>query len=207
MTKNVHLSVLFFLLCCITIGLTLPGYGKTNGKVVAPAPQTPPAQIFPEHLLYQAFFAHLKHLEDKSQSPNKKPGEEKLNEHYKKKLKLTENEYQKLLKIANDYDAEMKAHKARSQEIINMERAKIPNGRLNKDQLPPVPEEVKKLQKEFEQILSKYSNKLKLDLPQNKTSQIAAFLRQEFGSQLRVMKVDIPRDRNPGKQKPPLFEK
>lgn|SRR5262249_32917588 len=206
MKKNNNLPILLFLLYSFTVLPALPSYGQTNDNTLS---LVPPKQVqtFPEHLLYRNFFAHLKHLEDKSQNPSK-PGEETLNEHYKKKLQLTDSEYQKILRIAIDCNAELSAHYVRRQEIITRLRAQTPGGKLSsKDQVPPVPDEVKQLQKEYEGILLKYSNRLKLDLSQARTSQVTTFLKQEFGAQLQVMKVDVPREHNPGKQKPPPFGK
>jgi hypothetical protein len=210
MTKYKYLSVLFSLLCCSTTSLVT--YGQTANRVAAPAaPQVAQQQAIqelPEQYLYRHFLAHLKHLEDKARNPNARPGEEKLNLHYKQQLQLTEGEYQKLLKIANDCESEMSLHLARRKETIDRLRAMVPNRQLpSRDQVPPLPNEVKQLQREYDALLLKYANRVKHELSPARTDLMNAFLKREFGPQMRVLKVDVPRERNPEKQRPPAFEK
>jgi len=218
MTKYMYLSVLFSLLCCSTTGLVIYGQtanqvtNQTTNRVAAPAApqvaQTQAVQELPEQYLYRHFLAHLKHLEDKARNPNAKPGEEKLNLHYKQQLQLTEGEYQKLLKIANDCESEMSLHLVRRKETIDRLRALVPNRQLSsRDQAPPLPNEVKQLQREYDALLSKYANRVKRELSPAKNNHMSAFLKREFGPQMRVLKVDVPRERNPEKQRPPAFEK
>jgi hypothetical protein len=214
MTKHKYLFALFSLLCCSIAGLVI--YGQVtkqpaNRVAAAAAPQTEQqqaAQEIPERYLYRHFLAHLKHLEDKARNPNGKPGEDKLNLHYKQQLQLTEGEYQKLLKVANDCGIEMSAHMARRKQTIDQLRALGPGRQLSSmDQVPPIPNAVKQLQTEYEGVLLKYTNRVKSDLAPDKVSQITDYLKREFGPQMRVLKVDVPRERTPEKQQPPAFEK
>ncbi|HEU0180467.1 MAG TPA: hypothetical protein VFV58_40025 [Blastocatellia bacterium] len=217
MTKHKYLFALFSLLCCGIARLVIYGQAtnqvasQPTNRVAAATPQVAQpqaAQEIPEQYLYRFFLSHLKHLEDKARNPNAKAGEDKLNLHYRQQLQLTEGEYQKLLKIANDCESEMSAHLVRRKEIINRLRSQGPGRQLaSRDQIPPVPNEVKQLQKEFEAMLSKYANRVKLELSPGKVNQINAFLKREFAPQMKVLKMDVPRDRTPEKQRPPAFEK
>jgi hypothetical protein len=214
MKKHKYLFALFSLFCCSIAGLVIYGQvtKQPTNRVAAAAMSQPAqpqaAQEIPEQYLYRHFLAHLKHLEDKARNPNGKPGEDKLNLHYKQQLQLTEDEYQKLLKIANDCGSEMSAHMVRRKQTIDRLRALGPGRQLSSmDQVPPVPNEVRQLQTEYEGLLSKYSNRVKSDLSPDKVSQINVYLKREFGPQMRVLKVDVPRERTPEKQQPPVFEK
>jgi hypothetical protein len=195
------------LLLSLLMSLVQPGNGQNRGGVTPPlSPQ--PAQNYPDHILFRNFFAHLKHLEDKSKAPKSTAGEKQLNEHYKKKLKLNEDEYRKLLKIASDCETELAAHKARRMPIIKNLRARIPGGRLpSKQAPPPVPPEVMQLQQEYEGIVARFSGRIKSELSQGKSAEITDFLKREFGSQLRVAKLDVTRERTPGAPKSSDFSK
>jgi hypothetical protein len=209
MSKFKHLLPLFSLLCCGIPELT---YGQSPGQSRLPAApqasQQQPSQAIPESYLYRHFLAHLKHLEDKARNPNAKPGEEKLNLHYRQQLQLSEGEYQILLKTANDFDKEMSLHLARRKQTIDRLHAQGPPRQLaSRDQIPSLPDEVKQLQREYDDLLAKYAARVKRELSPAKNSQMTAFLNRELGPQMKVLKVDIPRERKPDKQRPPAFEK
>jgi len=194
-----------------TAATTAPTGQAVNRAAPAAMPQViqlQTAQEIPEQYLYQHFLAHLKHLEDKSKKPERKPGEETLNEYYKMKLKLTEGDYQALLDIANEYDTEMSDLMARLRETVKRHRAEHPGGKLaSRDQVPIISDEIKDLQREYEEMLARYRDRAKVALSSAKNIELASYLKQEFGSQLRIKKVDLPREKDPGKQKLPPLEK
>ncbi|HKX29514.1 MAG TPA: hypothetical protein VJ302_17620 [Blastocatellia bacterium] len=207
MTKYHRLASLLLLFSSAVVWPALPVHGQARDRAAIGLPRLEQVQTFPEYLIYGQFLAHLKHLDDKSKNPNRKPGEDLLSEHYKKKLQLTQSEYQKCLQIAADRENEMRTHLTRRLETINRLRARTPDRRLaSRDQLPPLPEEIKQLQREYEEMLSRYANRLKSEFTPARMNQIDAVLKRTFGSQIQVLKVDVPRDRAPEKQKPPAFE-
>jgi hypothetical protein len=205
MAKNKYLFVLFLPLCCVAAGVVI--WGQTTNRVAQSA-STPVARGIPDGFLYWHFLNHLKHLEGRARNPQRKPGDETLGEYYKTKLKLNEGEYSTLLGLARECEAETNAHMLRRKETINRLRAQYPGGKIaSRDNPPPLPDEVKQLQKEYEDLLAKFSNKVKLALGPTKMNELSAYLKNEFGRQLRVRKVDLPREKDPSKSKlPPMVK-
>jgi hypothetical protein len=205
MTRKKYLFALFIPLCCAMAGLLI--YGQIANQD-APATSTQVGRELSDRFLYRYFLMHLKHLDDKARNPERKQGEETLREHYKRKLRLSEDEYQNLLAIAYELEADMNNHLQRRKDAIARHKAAYPEGRLSsRDQIPPLPDELSALQAEYEEILSRYRDRARGAFAPARSIDVETILKVEFEPKMNIRRVEVPRVKDPNQTKVPPFEK
>jgi hypothetical protein len=157
------------------------------------APSLPQDQTVPQDVVYDQMFRHLKEL-------NKKADEEdsqgKDGSHfrtlYKRLAKLEEHQAQVLDNISADVDREVAKLNKRALKIIGDLRARHPEGKLAKGELPPAPPaELQLLSNERRNLILQARERLHAALGEEAFQKLDQFVQQRIKPGIR--RLDAPR--------------
>jgi hypothetical protein len=196
--KHKKLLVLFCLIAIGLAGLGLKTSSRTGSQTVArtgPAPgaanagtkESPHPSQAPEHVIYRQFFRHLVALKERATEVESHGKNGKaLREHYKTKIGLKDKDADLLDQIAAECERETAKVDAKAQRIIDNVRRRFPKGELaSPDQLPPPPDELKKLQLKRDMIVMRARHRLVTELGKQTFQQIDDYLKVNFAPDVR----------------------
>ncbi len=154
--------------------------------------QQPPADV-PKHIVYSILFREMAFYKQKAAEKEQK-GEDAmaLRKHHKEKLKLTDEQFAALDRLAAESDRETAKLDGRAKKIIGDARATHPNGKLKDgEQLPLPPAELKSLQEQRNNVILQTREQLR-----------AAFGEAEFQHFDEFLQADITRKMQPAQIMP-----
>jgi hypothetical protein len=156
------------------------------------ASSQPQDQNIPQDVIYDQMFRHIKEL-------NKKADEEasqgKDGTHfrtlYKRLAKLDDRQAQALDDISADVDREVAKLNKRALKVISDLRARNPEGKLAKGELPPAPPaELKALSDERRNVILKARERLRASLGEDGFQKLDEFVQQRIKPGIR--RLDAP---------------
>jgi uncharacterized protein YdcH (DUF465 family) len=160
---------------------------------VQETPSQPEDQTIPQDVVYDQMFRHIKEL-------NKKADEEdtqgKDGSHfrtlYKRLAKLDDRQAQILDNISADVDREVSKLNQRAVKIISDLRARHPEGKLAKDELPPAPPaELRLLSDQRRNLVMQARERLHTALGDQEFQKLDQFVQQRIRPGIR--RLDAPR--------------
>jgi len=146
-------------------------------------------QPVPDRVMYHLFLRHvagMERLAQEAQASGKDPGP--WRRHALRKFSLTEEERQKLLPIANQYEAQVRKQQEQSHSITSDFKARyFPAGKWAKGQpLPPLPAELTLLRQQRSVLTDQTMTRVANALGPVRMEAVTQRLRYDMGSVSRV---------------------
>lgn len=146
----------------------------------------------PEHVVYGQFFRHLIALKKQAKDNElKSKKQSKLRTHYKDKIGLKDDIAQILDNIAAECVKEMAQTDEKAKKIIDKARSRFPDGKIPQgQQLPPPPQELRKLQRDRDMSILKARQKLRKKLGDYDFQLIDDHIKINFARQIKSSAVN-----------------
>lgn len=210
--KKTKTSALLCVVVLIVAGLALNNQLPIRGQATAQqstttntvgTKQSPSPSQAREHIVYRQFFRHVVALKKRAaemESQGKKG--KALRTHYKDKIGLKDKEANLVDEIAAECERETAKVDEKAQRIIELTRARVPNGQVvSTDQIPPPPPELKKLQRQRDMIVMRARHRLASELGAYDFQQVDDFIKLNFARDVQPAAVR-PKQLNPARQEP-----
>ena len=209
--KKTKTSALLCVVALIVAGLALNNQLPIRGQATAQqstttntvgTKQSPSPGQAREHIVYRQFFRHVVALKKRAaemESQGKKG--KALRTHYKDKIGLKDKEANLVDEIAAECERETAKVDEKAQRIIELARARVPNGQVSSDQIPPPPPELKKLQRQRDMIVMRARHRLASELGAYEFQHVDDFIKLNFARDVQPAAVR-PKQLNPAKQEP-----
>lgn len=160
----------------------------------------------PLPMLYRHFLAYQSHLDEVGAQLDRegKDGSE-FRDHYQQKLGFTNDDFAPVRSGALRLNATLKDEDAKIKAVIDAARAQHPRKVASPFDLPPVPEELKQLQKERDKIIQQEVDRLNAELGPERAAKLQTLIQNDFAPNVRVYSThDIPHH-DPSKNPVPPF--
>lgn len=200
--KKTKTSALLCVLALIVAGLVLNNQLPIRGQATAQqsttttttnnvgTKQSPSSGQAREHIVYRQFFRHVVALKERAAEMKTlgKSGKA-LRTHYKDKIGLKDKQANMLDEIAAECERETASVDAKAKLIIQLARARVPNGKVSSDQIPPPPPELKKLQRQRDMIVMRARHRLASELGAFDFQQVDDFIKLNFARDVQPAAV------------------
>lgn len=159
---------------------------QTQTQIPAPANRRP----VPLPILYRHFLAYQNHLDSVGIALNKK-GEDgaEFRDHFQRLLGFSDSDFAAVRTTAVRLEAKLKEHDAKIKAVIDTARARSPRIVRRAADLPPVPPELKQLQKERETIVEDEITQLNAALGPTRAAKLQSVIENDFAPNVRVQSV------------------
>jgi hypothetical protein len=137
--------------------------------------------------LYRHFLAYQNHL-DKVGAKLDEQGEDGsgFRDNYQRKLGFSPGEFAPVRQAALQLEDKLKQHDAKIKAVIDAARAKYPRTLRSASELPPVPPELKELQKERDKIIQDEVDRLNAALGPTRAAKLQGLIENDFAPNVRV---------------------
>jgi hypothetical protein len=179
------------MLCLTTVQLLAQTGMRTEQHAQAVPPTLP--------VLYRHFLAYQLHL-DRRADELKKAGRngEDFRTHYQKAIGLSDTAYATLRASALGLEAKLAAKDAEAAKVIQAERqANAGRIQLGFGGPPPLPETLKQMQKDRDDIINAEMTNLRSQLTPGETARLDRFLTEEFSKSVTSQTVLPPHESHP----------
>jgi len=157
-------------------------------------------------MLYRHFLAYQSHLDEVGAKLDRegKDGSQ-FRDHYQQKLGFTNEDFAPLRSAALRLNATLKDEDAKIKGVIDAARAQHPRNLASPFDLPPVPEELKQLQKERDRIIQQEMDRLNSELGPEHAAKLQTLIQNDFAPNVHAYSThDIPHH-DPSKNPVPPF--
>lgn len=156
--------------------------------------------------LYRHFLAYANHLESRADEASRSGGDgERFREIYMKRAKLSRGDASMIRDAAVRLEAALKVHDSRASDVINAARIQYGNRVTSLSSPPPVPVQLRQLQLERDDIISRRVAELKTALTSGTAARLDAYIRDEFAANVESQLIPPYRGHDPSKRQPAAF--
>jgi hypothetical protein len=149
----------------------------------------------PQFAVYRQLFRHFVFLKEKAAEKEGR-GEDgsSLRSFYKRKANFDEKQALALDQVATETDAAVTKLDEKAKKIIDKIRAKYSEGKLPKgEQPPPLPEELKVMQKQRTELILHGRDRLRESLGEQEFQRFDEYVQQNIASRMKPVNFNRPR--------------
>jgi hypothetical protein len=162
---------------------------QTRAQTIPPSSRHP----VPLPMLYRHFLAYQSHLDEVGAQLDLegKDGSE-FRDHYQQKLGFTSEDFAPVRSAAFRLNATLKDEDAKIKAAVQAARAQHPRKLASPFDLPPVPEELKQMQKEKDAMIQREVDQLNTELGPERAAKLQALIQNDFAPNVHAYSHDIP---------------